>query len=71
MSVADFAQGLFLRWPRLPSPGLTQAETGGRPPRRRSGPVLMGDIHGALGGRPVLLLQWERWEREAAKGDDT
>jgi len=48
----------------------TDASTGGRPPRRRTGPVLMGDIHAAPNGVPLLLLQWERWEREARDGDD-
>lgn len=47
-----------------------QAETGGRPPRRRTGPVMMGDIHGQIGGTPLLLLLWERWEQEAADGDE-
>ena len=46
-----------------------QAETGGRPPRRRTGPVLMGDIHGQLGGTPLLLLLWERWEQEAVEDE--
>ena len=41
------------------------AETGGTPPRPRTGPVLMGDIHGQLGGTPLLLLLWRRWEEEA------
>jgi hypothetical protein len=30
----------------------------------------MGDIHAAPNGVPLLLLQWERWEREARDGDD-
>ena len=41
------------------------AETGGQPPRPRTGPVLMGDIHGQLGGTPLLLLLWRQWEEEA------
>jgi len=40
-------------------------ETGGRQPRRATGPVLMGDIHGQLNGTPMLLLLWARWEAEA------
>jgi hypothetical protein len=46
-------------------PARTAAETGGPPPRPRTGPVLMGDIHGQLGGTPLLLLLWRRWEEEA------
>ena len=47
----------------------TEAATGGRPPRRRTGPVLMGDIHGQAGGVPLLLLLWRQWEDEAQDGD--
>jgi hypothetical protein len=46
-----------------------RAETGGTPPRRRTGPVLMGDIHGQIGGTPLLLLLWERWEQDAANDE--
>ncbi len=45
-------------------------DTGGPPPGRKTGPVLLGDIHGALGGRPVLLMLWDEWERDATEGDD-
>lgn len=37
-------------------------------PRRYTGPVLMGDIHPAIGGRPLLLMLWERWEEAARDG---
>lgn len=36
-----------------------------RPIRRVTGPVLMGDIHTAPGGRPMLLTLWEQWEAAA------
>ena len=40
-------------------------QTATREPQRRSaGPVLMGDIHGTLGGRPTLLVLWAAWEAE-------
>ena len=31
----------------------------GPPPRRRRGPVLMGDLFAAPGGRPLLLMHWD------------
>jgi hypothetical protein len=62
MSVADAARGLH---PHLFT-ARSDAATGERPPRRGGGPVMMGDIHGTLGGTPTLLLLWDRWEREAA-----
>ena len=65
MSTADAARAV---WPRLAGRDGAErpdAETGGRPPRPRTGPVLMGDIHGAPMGTPMLLLLWKRWEDEA------
>jgi hypothetical protein len=65
---ADAARALrpFLADPADPS----RAETGGRPPARHTGPVLMGDIHGARNGTPDLLLLWARWEADAPERDD-
>ncbi|MEM0934741.1 MAG: hypothetical protein AAGJ91_02415 [Pseudomonadota bacterium] len=65
MTVATRVSSLFLR-PRADA----AADTGGAPPRRTTGPVLMGDIHGSLGGRPLLLLLWERWQDEASHNED-
>ena len=37
------------------------AERTAPPPRPRvRGPVLMGDLHAAPGGRPLLLWHWDR-----------
>ena len=63
MTSTDAARAL--RPPFAPSPA---ADSGGRPPRPRTGPVLMGDIHGARAGRPDLLLLWAQWE-DAARDD--
>lgn len=37
------------------------------PPRRRSGPVLMGDILVTRGGEPELLIRW-REDRDRQDG---
>ena len=60
MSTSDTARALRPLF--APS---SAADSGGRPPRPRTGPVLMGDIHGERVGRPDLLLLWARWEDEA------
>ena len=44
---------------------VTFAETGERPPRPITGPVLMGDILNSRGDRPELLRLWADWERQA------
>ncbi|MCR9088104.1 MAG: hypothetical protein NXH97_15320 [Rhodobacteraceae bacterium] len=36
-----------------------------RPAPPVTGPVLMGDIHPAPGGRPLLLSLWAQWEEAA------
>jgi len=36
------------------------------PPPRRTGPVLMGDLHTSWGGTPMLLLEWQARETEKA-----
>ncbi|MBM7066007.1 hypothetical protein [Actibacterium sp. 188UL27-1] len=45
---------------------LTAAPTAIRhqPPRKRTGPVLMGDINAAVGDTPLLLLLWRQWEEQ-------
>ena len=55
----------FSGWTDAP----TMSETGGRPRKRRTGPVLMGDIHGSRAGTPLLLLLWAQWEQDAAEDD--
>ncbi|MEM9247342.1 MAG: hypothetical protein AAGB05_01460 [Pseudomonadota bacterium] len=59
-----------LLWPFAGADAPSATETGGTPPRRSIGPVLMGDIHGSLGGRPLLLLLWEKWEQEASDPEE-
>jgi len=55
----------------LPHPEAAPEADMGRPrPRRRTGPVLMGDIHGTRGGVPLLLVLWAQWERAAAERDE-
>lgn len=39
-----------------------------KPTRPVTGPVLLGDIHPAPGGRPLLLSLWAQWEDAARKG---
>ncbi|MEM9123735.1 MAG: hypothetical protein AAGB03_10515 [Pseudomonadota bacterium] len=58
MSSAD----LPLR-PGLAAPERERVATG--PTKKpRGGPVLMGDIHGAWGGTPMLLHLWALWEQD-------
>lgn len=37
---------------------------GGPPKRRKAGPVLMGDLHATMGGRPLLLALWDVLDAE-------
>jgi hypothetical protein len=41
-----------------PDPRTEDTRTG-PPPRRLRGPVLMGDLFAAPGGRPLLLTHWD------------
>jgi len=38
------------------------------PRPRPRGPVLMGDLHASLGGRPLLLLHWDEAKDEGVDG---
>lgn len=51
-------------------PPLQPSVASARPaPRPSGGPVLMGDTMSTLGGEPLLLALWRRWEEEARQGD--
>lgn len=61
--------------PRVARP--RHADAGPRetaPPRRlppaAPGPVLLGDIHGHWGGRPMLLHLWAAWDAARDGGRD-
>ncbi len=65
MSLADAARAVWPLSDWQDGAERPAAETGRRPPRPRTGPVLMGDVHGAPQGTTMLLLLWKRWEDEA------
>ncbi|MEL6206882.1 MAG: hypothetical protein AAFR47_16420 [Pseudomonadota bacterium] len=58
--MTSIAQPLLRRW----FAALPDATTPRQPPKRRTGPVLMGDIHGSRNGVPMLLVLWAQWEAE-------
>lgn len=61
--------------PALPAPAAPSSDepadaaavTGGAPPRRPRGPVLIADLLMAPNGRPLLLAHWEREADDARR----
>lgn len=58
------------RWGAMDASRLARPDTGASPmPRiRPRGPVLMGDIHPQIAGKPLLLMLWDEWD---ARDDET
>lgn len=44
----------------LPASAAPRAEPAREPPRPTRGPLLMGDLTGSLGGRPLLLFHFDQ-----------
>ena len=58
----DHALALFRRLPLTAEDRAAPA----KPKPRPRGPVLMGDLHANLCGRPLFLLHWDEAEDDAA-----